>query len=131
MRSHCKYLRTIHPFLPAGFDFIDAITKRGIRVIGDVHSHIQSFIHAASTDRFIIQLGDLVDYGPDSEVTLHLMLQIMREGRGIFILGNHDRKLARVLSGRRPHIDSQLKKTLQQIAAGPHLLKQDVLAAAR
>lgn len=130
MQSHSKDLRTIHPFLPAGFSFINAITERGIRVIGDVHGDIQSFIHATSTDRFIIQLGDLVDYGPDSEATLYLMLRIMREGRGIFILGNHDRKLARVLSGRRPHIDSQLEKTLQQIAVGPHLLKPNELAAA-
>lgn len=58
------------------------------------------------------------------------MLQLVREGRGIFILGNHDRKLARVLSGRRPHIESHLEKTLQQITSGGLALKRNELASA-
>lgn len=75
--------------------------RKGLRIVGDVHGDLEAFRHAVATDRFIIQLGDLVDYGPDSAGVLRLMLQVQREGRGLFLIGNHDRKLGRALMGKK------------------------------
>ena len=41
-----------------------------LRIVGDVHGDLRAFEAAVSTDRFIIQLGDLSDHGPDSAWTL-------------------------------------------------------------
>lgn len=76
-----------------------AAQEVGIRVVGDVHGDAAAFRYATATDRFIIQLGDLVDHGPDSAGTLRLMFQLLDQQRGLFLLGNHDLKLARLLSG--------------------------------
>ena len=46
-----------------------------------------------------MQLGDLTDYGPDNAGALRIMFRIIDEGRGLFLLGNHDLKLARFLAG--------------------------------
>ena len=70
-----------------------------IRVVGDVHGDATAFAYAAATDRFVVQLGDLTDYGPDSATTLRIMFDLIDGGRGLFLLGNHDLKLARALAG--------------------------------
>ncbi|MCB5943231.1 metallophosphoesterase [Acidocella sp. KAb 2-4] len=70
-----------------------------LRVVGDVHGDSRAFAAAAETDRFVIQLGDLVDDGPDTPGALHIMFRLLEEKRGLFILGNHDFKLARALRG--------------------------------
>ena len=70
-----------------------------IRVVGDVHGDAAAFRYAAATDRFVIQLGDLVDNGPDSAGALRIMFDLIDRGRGLFILGNHEFKLARALAG--------------------------------
>ena len=66
-----------------------------LRVVGDVHGDATAFAYAAATDRFVVQLGDLVDYGPDSARALRIMFDLIDAGRGLFLLGNHDLKLAR------------------------------------
>ncbi|MGO9818310.1 MAG: metallophosphoesterase [Acidocella sp.] len=70
-----------------------------LRVVGDVHGASKAFAAAAETDRFVIQLGDLVDDGPDTPGALRIMFRLLEEKRGLFILGNHDFKLARALRG--------------------------------
>lgn len=70
-----------------------------LRVVGDVHGDSRGFAAACATERFIVQLGDLVDDGPDTKGALHLMFELIDAGRGIFLLGNHDYKLARALRG--------------------------------
>ena len=92
---------------------------RPIRVVGDVHGDAGAFEYAAATDRFVIQLGDLVDYGPDSAAVLALMFRMIDEDRGLFLLGNHDFKLARALAGQPMHIPPVLAATLR--ALGPEL----------
>ncbi|GBQ16237.1 phosphatase [Swaminathania salitolerans LMG 21291] len=89
-----------------------------MRVVGDVHGDLTAFEHAVATERFIIQLGDLVDHGPDSAGTLRLMLDLIDDERGLFILGNHDRKLGRALQGRRLRRDPPLEETIAQLS-GP------------
>jgi protein phosphatase len=90
---------------------------RPLRVVGDVHGDATAFAYAVDTDRFVIQLGDLVDYGPDSAGVLRLMFQLIDEGRGLFLLGNHDLKLARVLAGQAVRLNPQLIATLAQLDA--------------
>ena len=72
-----------------------------LRIVGDVHGDSRAFAAAAETDRFVIQLGDLVDDGPDTPGALRIMFRLLDEKRGLFVLGNHDFKLARALRGDR------------------------------
>src|SRR5271167_4430251 len=88
---------------------------RGVRVVGDVHGDSRAFAIAADTDRFVVQLGDLTDYGPDSAGALGVALGLLDGPRGVFLLGNHDLKLARALAGRQVRIDPQLAATLDEL----------------
>lgn len=97
-----------------------------LRVVGDVHGDAHAFDFATATDRFIVQLGDLVDSGPDSAGVLRRMLALMEDGRGLFLVGNHDRKLARFLAGQRVKVGPELEATL---AALDDTLRARVLAA--
>jgi protein phosphatase len=83
-----------------------ALRRRELRVVGDVHGDARGFAHALATDRFVIQLGDLTDYGPDSAGTLAMALDLQAAGRGLFLLGNHDLKLLRALRGESVHRDA-------------------------
>ncbi len=86
-----------------------------VRVVGDVHGDATGFAYAIATDRFIVQLGDLTDHGPDGAGTLRMMFDLVESGRGLFILGNHDLKLARTLAGDSVRIDPALQATLDQL----------------
>jgi protein phosphatase len=88
-----------------------------IRVVGDVHGDSVGFRYAAATDRFVIQLGDLTDHGPDSAGALRIMFQLIDEGRGLFLLGNHELKLARSLAGEPVRSEAVLEATLAQLDA--------------
>jgi len=86
-----------------------------LRIIGDVHGDLRAFSAATNTDRFIVQLGDLSDHGPDSAGVLRMMFTLLDAGRGLFILGNHDRKLGRALAGQAVRSDAALQATLTQL----------------
>ncbi|HQT77913.1 MAG: phosphatase [Rhodospirillales bacterium 20-64-7] len=86
-----------------------------IRVVGDVHGDAVGFAYATATDRFIIQLGDLSDHGPDSAATLRMMFDLVESGRGLFILGNHDLKLGRALAGENVRIEPVVQATIDQL----------------
>ena len=88
-----------------------------LRVVGDVHGDAAAFGYAAATDRFVVQLGDLTDYGPHSAEVLSLMFRLINEGRGLFLLGNHDYKLARALAGQPVRPEPNLQQTLAQLDA--------------
>jgi len=88
-----------------------------IRVVGDVHGDATAFAYAAATDRFVVQLGDLTDYGPDSATTLRIMFDLIDRGRGLFLLGNHDLKLARVLTGQA-RMEPVVRATIEQLDDG-------------
>ncbi len=89
---------------------------QGLRVVGDVHGDTKGFAMAAETDRFIIQLGDLVDDGPDTPGALALMFRLLDEKRGLFLLGNHDFKLARALRGDFVKKGESLDRTLGELS---------------
>jgi protein phosphatase len=86
-----------------------------IRVVGDVHGDATAFAYAAATDRFVLQLGDLVDHGPDTAAVLRIMFRLIDEGRGCFLLGNHEIKLARFLDGRPIRSDPVVQATATQL----------------
>jgi protein phosphatase len=94
---------------------------RHLRIIGDVHGDSKTFAIAAETDHFIIQLGDLVDDGPDTPGALEIMFRLIDENRGLFVLGNHDFKLARALRGdavyRTPLLNATLASLTPDLAA--------------
>ncbi|MFC7551697.1 metallophosphoesterase [Pseudoroseomonas wenyumeiae] len=97
---------------------------KGLRVVGDVHGDANGFgaALAGAKDKrlFTVQLGDLTDRGPDSAATLRMALEMVTEHQGIFLLGNHDHKLRRALSGALVRPDPEgLGVTLKQIAAAP------------
>ena len=96
----------------------------GLRVVGDVHGDAHGFAAAIDGARqkrlYVIQLGDLTDRGPDSAGTLRMALDLRAQRHGLFLLGNHDHKLRRALTGAlvRPDPDG-LGVTLKQIDAAP------------
>src|SRR4051794_13369701 len=96
-----------------------------IRVVGDVHGDAVGFAYAAATDRFLVQLGDLTDHGPDSAGVLRIMFRLIDQGRGLFLLGNHDLKLARSLAGEPVRSEAVLDATLAQLDDG---LRERVVA---
>jgi protein phosphatase len=109
-------------------------TFKGLRVVGDVHGDAKAFSVALAGARdkrlFTIQLGDLTDRGPDSASTLRMALEMVTEHQGLFLLGNHDHKLRRALSGALVRPDPEgLGVTLDQIAAAPdaNALRQGAL----
>ena len=94
------------PAIPAG---------AALRVVGDVHGDARGFAHAVATERFVVQLGDLTDGGPDSAGVLGIALELLARGRGLFLLGNHEHKLARLLAGRQVQAGPALRATLAQL----------------
>src|SRR5580704_14970671 len=86
-----------------------------LRVVGDVHGDARGFAAAVATDRFVVQLGDLTDGGPDSAGVLRGMFRLLDAGRGLFLLGNHELKLARALAGHSVRIEPGLAATLAQL----------------
>jgi protein phosphatase len=96
-----------------------------LRVVGDVHGDAHGFAYAAATDRFVVQLGDLVDHGDDSASVLRTMFGLIDAERGLFLLGNHDFKLARLLAGRPARHDALVTATASQLDAA---LRARVLA---
>jgi protein phosphatase len=91
--------------------------NRSLRIVGDVHGDAKGFAAALQTDRFVIQLGDLVDDGPDSAATLRQAFRLRDEGNGLCLLGNHDWKLYRAVSGRDVRLTPALSTTLAQLDA--------------
>jgi protein phosphatase len=88
-----------------------------VRVVGDVHGDAAAFRLAVQTALFVVQLGDLVDDGPDSAGALGVMFDLIDAGDGLFLLGNHDFKLARALAGAGVEVGPALAATLAGLDA--------------
>lgn len=80
----------------------------GITVISDVHGMYPSLLSALANARarndYVIFLGDVVDYGPDTLDVADEVYRTVMRGEGELLLGNHERKILRwitqVESGR-------------------------------
>ena len=100
-------------------------SRTPLRVIPDVHGELAAFealVSAARAEgRFVLQLGDIVDRGPDSAGCLALMLDLMDADVGLMLLGNHDWKIIRALQGRPVRLNADAERTLDELAAAPGL----------
>lgn len=94
----------------------------GLRVVGDVHGDATGLAAAiaGAEGRFVLQLGDLTDYGPDAPGVLRQVFALIDAGAGAFLLGNHDHKLRRALTGARLRSPPEaIPRTLEQLALAP------------
>lgn len=90
----------------------------GILVIGDVHGDFEQFSravdYALTRDLFLISLGDLCDYGPNSKEVIFLTSDLIRKNRMISVIGNHERKLKKWVEQKRDgHIRIKIKECIQ------------------
>jgi hypothetical protein len=94
--------------------------RAGLRVIGDVQGYAGPFRvlleEARRLNLAVLQLGDIIDRGPDSPGAMALMLDLTASGEGMQIAGNHCDKFYRYRHGRRVEIaKSGLAMTLEQL----------------
>jgi protein phosphatase len=66
--------------------------------------------------RRAIFIGDLVDRGPRSPDVLRIARHMVEAGTGLAVIGNHDDKLKRHLSGRQVKVSHGLAETIEQLA---------------
>jgi len=112
------------------FNFYDIVVDiksrdfNGITVIGDVHGMTDDFqkhiLNTKQKNNLIVQLGDVVDYGPDAVGCIDLMYRLVVDGEAIFIIGNHERKLEKYLQqvkeGKvRIQVKGGIEKTVEQL----------------
>jgi Calcineurin-like phosphoesterase len=110
--------------------------KAGIDVIGDVHGMLETYrtmLEALgyrrqagrwshTEGRRLVQLGDVVDRGPDPLGALELTREIVDSGAGDFILGNHEVNALGWFVGARSQSElhrRQFASTLAQIDEDP------------
>ncbi len=103
-----------------------------LRVIPDVHGEAEALAErltaARRGGRFVVQLGDLVDRGPDSARALALMLDVVDAGDGVMIRANHEWKIVRALRGHDVELKPMHVRTLAEFDARPGLAER-LLAA--
>ncbi len=103
-------------------------------IIGDIHGCFDELVAllkrlgykvAKAKDRFnvthaagrkIIFVGDLVDRGPKTPEVLRLAMNTIEDGVAFCVVGNHDDKLKRALSGKDVRIAHGLQESLDQLA---------------
>jgi protein phosphatase len=94
-----------------------------VRLVGDVHGDAEAFAGALAGVRdhglFVVQLGDLVDRGPDSPGALRRALDVLDRGEGLVLRGNHDDKLFRALQGNPVSVGDDLTATLASLDSAP------------
>ena len=73
--------------------------------------------------RKAVFVGDLVDRGPRVLDTLRIVRNMVVEGSGICVPGNHDMKLLKKLNGRDVQITHGLAETLAEIDALPDAIR--------
>ena len=69
--------------------------------------------------RRVIFVGDLVDRGPKSPDVLRIVRHMVDTGVALSVVGNHDDRLKRHLSGKKVGLTHGLAETLEQLADEP------------
>ncbi|MCA9614465.1 MAG: metallophosphoesterase [Sandaracinus sp.] len=114
---------------------VDRERFAGLLVVPDVHAHPEPLESAARHARdealFLVQLGDLVDRGPSAATTVALMRELMSEGRGTFLVGNHEHKLARYATEGRHAAEGRVATHRELADFGEGLLQWYVEEIAR
>jgi protein phosphatase len=76
--------------------------------------------------RKAIFVGDLGDRGPDTPTVYRLVMQMVRAGHALCVLGNHDSKLARKLRGNDVQLGHGLAMTIEQLSSQPPTLSERI-----
>lgn len=80
---------------------------KGVMALGDVHGMRESLKSAIdwaiSRNLYMIFLGDVIDYGPDSLDCLNIVYETVTRGRGAMVIGNHEKKIDRWVAQDRAH----------------------------
>jgi len=91
-----------------------------LRKLGyDVHEDDRAPRAHPPDGRRAVFVGDLVDRGPKSPAVLRLVMQMVSDGTGLCVAGNHDAKLKRKLDGRNVKLTHGLAETMDQLAGEP------------
>jgi protein phosphatase len=69
--------------------------------------------------RRAVFVGDLGDRGPDTPAVYRLVMDLVRRGHALCVMGNHDNKLSRKLRGNAVQLTHGLAGTMEQLAAQP------------
>lgn len=77
--------------------------------------------------RRAIFVGDLVDRGPRSPDVLRLVASMVEAGTGFCVIGNHEFRLKRKLTGDNVRAAHGLQQTLDQMGTQPRGFRTDVL----
>ncbi len=76
--------------------------------------------------RKVIFLGDLVDRGPRVADVLRIVMNMVKAGRAMCVLGNHEAKLLRKLRGKNVKVAHGLAETLAQFEREPESFHAEV-----
>lgn len=80
---------------------IEARGFNGIMAVADIHGMVEglkgAIEWAQGRNLFMIFLGDIVDYGPHPIECVDLVYGVVTRGKGISLMGNHEKKIARWL----------------------------------
>lgn len=111
----------------SGVDLIKQLKLRGyngITAIGDIHGMLENYKSAIDwatcRNTFIMSLGDILDYGPSSIECIELSYELVVRGKGVCVIGNHERKILKWLEqsktgNMRLQLSSANKETIDII----------------
>ena len=97
------------------------VSGRRAYVVGDIHGRLDlleellakihaDLQHRAAPKALLVFVGDLIDRGPSSAQVVERLRTYRRHGiRPVFILGNHEEVLLRIIDGDRSLISSWLQ----------------------
>lgn len=120
-----------------------ALTATHFDVIGDVHGCLPELKALLAKlgyteegthpdGRIPVFVGDLADRGPDSPGVLRFVCDLVAADKALFVPGNHDEKLFRLIQGAKVQRTHGLDTTEAQLAALPEVereaLEQDILS---
>jgi len=96
-------------------------------IIGDIHGCYDElcellaklgYIDGTHPDgRMVVFLGDLCDRGPKNAEVLRLVMDMVQAGNAYCIVGNHDAKLLKHLSGSKVQLTHGLETTVGQLSS--------------
>lgn len=95
--------------------YINGMGFDGVTVVGDVHGNVSSMYNtirwATSRNKYMVFLGDIIDYGPKSLDCIEEVYKVVVTGKGSMIIGNHERKIDRWMNpSNKNNIDFKLSE---------------------
>lgn len=116
--------------LTGPFDFIGDVHGSRVELeilLGQLGYEPGATGYRHSEGRTAIFVGDLVDRGPDSVGVLRLVMDMVRSGAALAVMGNHDDKLAQALKARsKGQWPADLQVTLDDLLAQPAEIQAEV-----